>query len=77
MAHDLDAPARLLWWPMTPQSMADWKTAQTYPTLRRAVTEAMTNAPKDQKPWILTDAGTLEGLEIAQIWEDIRRSTNG
>src|SRR5688572_30579648 len=55
--HDLNAPARLLWWPTTPKSEAAWKTAQTYPSLRRAVTEAMTNAPEGQIAWILTEAG--------------------
>jgi hypothetical protein len=67
--HDLDAPARLLWWPTTPKSIGEWETAQTYGSLKRAITEAVTNPLTDQMPWILTEAGgTLKPSDIAALW---------
>lgn len=75
-ARNLDVPARLLWWPTTPQSMADWKSARTYGTLRAAVRAAMTEAPTDQKPWILTDSGTLELVEIDELWQKMQRPSS-
>ncbi len=76
---DLDAPARLQYWPVTPDlcESARWEDARRFPSLREALRTAVTEGCPDGKAaYVLTASGmTLKPSELPEIWSGLERST--
>ncbi len=73
---DLDAPARLQYWPIVPDlsESARWEDARRYPSLREAIRAAMTETgPSGKAAYLLTASGmALKPDEIPEIWSSLQ-----
>lgn len=70
------APAHLQYWPahVNPTGPEAWDQPQAFPTLREAITAAITNpAPPAQVAYILTSSGRmLRQEDIEAAWLDLQ-----
>ena len=77
---DLDAPARLQYWPIVPDlyESARWEDARRFASLREALRAAMTEACPDGKAaYVLTASGVaLRPNELPEIWSSLQDSTD-
>ena len=75
---DLDAPARLQYWPVAPDlwESARWEDAKRFQTLREALKAAVTEeCPAGKAAYILTASGiALKPDEIPEIWSGLQRT---
>lgn len=75
---DLDAPARLQYWPVAPDlwESARWEDAKRFQTLREALQAAVTvECPAGKAAYILTASGiALKPDEIPEIWSGLQRT---
>jgi hypothetical protein len=73
---DLDAPARLQYWPVIPDlcESARWEDAKRFQTLREAVQAAVTEeCPVGKAAYLLTASGiALKPNEIPVIWSSLQ-----
>jgi hypothetical protein len=69
---DLDAPARLQYWPVFPDlcESARWEDAKRFQTLREALRAALTEqCPDGKAAYILTASGmALKPDQLPEIW---------
>lgn len=75
---DLDAPARLQYWPIVPDlyESARWEDARRFQTLREALRAAVTEeCPAGKAAYLLTASGiTLKPDELPEIWSGLQGS---
>jgi hypothetical protein len=73
---DLDAPARLQYWPVGPDLIesARWEDARRFPSLRDALSAAMTEArPAGKAAYLLTQSGlALRPDQVEEIWSRLQ-----
>jgi hypothetical protein len=73
---DLDAPARLQYWPIAPDlyESARWEDAKQFQTLRDALRAALTEeCPAGKAAYLLTTSGiTLKPDELPEIWSGLQ-----
>ncbi len=73
---DLDAPARLQYWPVIPDlcESARWEDAKRFQSLREALRAAVTEKCPDGKAvYLLTASGmALKPDEIPEIWSSLQ-----
>ena len=74
---DLDAPARLQYWPVVPDlyESARWEDARRFGTLREALQAAVTEqCPTGKVAYLLTASGiALKPDELPEIWAKLQR----
>ena len=72
---DLDAPARLQYWPVDPDptQSARWEDARRFASLREAVKAAMTERrPEGKVAYLLTQSGVaLRPADLERIWSQL------
>ena len=77
---DLDAPARLQYWPIVPDlyESARWEDARRFPSLRDALRAAMTEeCPTGKAAYVLTASGmALKPDELQEIWSGLQAATS-
>ena len=75
-AWELDAPAQLQYWPahVHPSGPGAWDRPRGFPTLRAAITAAVTDPPPSSGvAWILTGGGhTLQPVDIESLWLELK-----
>ena len=75
---DLDAPARLQYWPITLDlyESARWEDARRFSSLREALRAAMTETcPEGKAAYLLTASGVaLRPNELPEIWSRLQDS---
>jgi hypothetical protein len=73
---DLDAPARLQYWPIVPDlyESARWEDARRFQTLREALQAALTEeCPAGRAAYVLTASGiTLKPDLLPEIWSGLQ-----
>ena len=73
---DLDAPARLQYWPIVPDlyESARWEDARCFSSLREALRAAVTETcPEGKAAYLLTASGmALRPNELPEIWSSLQ-----
>ena len=73
---DLDAPARLQYWPVGPDLIesARWEDARRFPSLREAIRVAMTEEqPPGKAAYLLMQSGmALKPDQLTEIWSRLQ-----
>ena len=73
---DLDAPARLQYWPVVPDlhESARWEDAKRFPTLREALRASQAQeCPAGKAAYVLTASGiALKPDELPEIWSRLQ-----
>ncbi len=77
---DLDAPARLQYWPIVPDlaESARWEDARRFSSLREAIRAAMTEAqPAGKAAYLLTASGiALKPQALPEIWSGLQATAS-